>query len=246
MNSRDFLGKTLIYGKHAVIAALQNHHRFIHKIYLTNDNLSIIEPYKALYDRLKIISSQEFKTLLPNIKAHQNVLLVTERLNYSFSDLNLNKEHSLIACLDQITDPNNIGAILRSAAAFKADCLILPKDNAPQNFSSIYKISSGAAELVPLIQVVNLKNTLNQLKKHNYWIIGLDLDTENSFGETELPAKTVIVLGSENKGIRKLVKENCDLLYKIPMELSIDSLNVSNSAAISFYEYYKRYKSLLK
>jgi 23S rRNA (guanosine2251-2'-O)-methyltransferase len=243
MHTKDFLNKNLIYGKHAAIAALKNNQRLIYEIYISQENLPIVEPYKNLY-KIHIISTKEFEVLLPNIKAHQNILLITNKIEHTISALDLNKKFSLIIILDQITDINNIGAILRSAAAFQADAVIITKDHAPKNFSSIYKISSGAAELIPLIQVVNLNNTFTQLKKCGYWIVGLDIHTNNFLGNQPLPEKTALVLGSENKGIRKLVRENCDLLYKIHINAQIDSLNVSNSAAIALYEYHKHYYNI--
>ena len=147
--------------------------------------------------------------------------------------------------LDQVTDPQNIGSIMRSCALFNCNTLIVAKDHAPNITPALSKSASGAAEIVDYVKVVNLKRTLEDLKKLGYWIYGLDNSQKTSLKEINLPKKCALVLGSESKGIRNLNKKNCDSLFSLPSKTNkfyeIDSLNVSNACAVALYEHFKTY-----
>jgi len=137
--------------------------------------------------------------------------------------------------LDQVTDPHNIGAILRSMAAFNAGGLILPKHHAPEESGVMAKTACGALEIVPICRVPNLASTMDYLKKHDYWVAGMDGKASQTLEQANLSAKTVLVMGAEGKGLRHLVSKSCDLLIKLPISSQMESLNVSNAAAIGLY-----------
>jgi len=144
----------------------------------------------------------------------------------------------LIMALDQVTDPHNVGAILRSCAAFGAKALILPERKAPPEESAIVaKTACGAVEHVPLISVPNLVRALKTLKENEYWCMGLDERGEKSINQMDLRGKNIMIMGAEGEGLRRLTRETCDFLVKLPTTPSFPTLNVSNAAAISLYQF---------
>ena len=147
-----------------------------------------------------------------------------------------NKEKGLIVILDQVTDPHNIGAIMRSAVAFNALAVIMPEAGAPSESGVLAKSSSGATELIPLIRVSNLAHAMELLKKAEFWCVGLDGYAKDFITDHKLPKKCALVLGAED-GMRRLTMENCDMVVKLPMNSAIESLNVSNAAAVAMYEW---------
>jgi 23S rRNA (guanosine2251-2'-O)-methyltransferase len=163
-------------------------------------------------------------------------MLVYSLPDIKIEQLGLHKSTKPIVILDQISDPHNVGAIMRTAAAFNAAAIIIAKNNAPDESANIAKIACGTMEITPIIKVVNITKTMEQIKEYGYWCIGLDGHAKQSISSSNLPDKLALVLGSEGKGIRKLVKQTCDLLVTIPMNPNVESLNVSNAAAISLYE----------
>tara|TARA_B100001250_G_scaffold405387_1_gene422792 strand:- start:596 stop:1336 length:741 start_codon:yes stop_codon:yes gene_type:complete len=237
-----------IYGYHSVKAALNNPRR-------RNFTLFIIEKYKDLLKKItkipktKILSTKEMTKLFGNETVTQGIVLNTaplqnKNINEIFLKIKKN-DPSLIVVLDQVTDPQNIGSIMRSCALFNCNTLVVGKDHAPNITPALTKSASGAAELVNYIKVVNLKRTLEDLKKKGYWVYGLDGSSKNHLEQINLPKKCVLVLGSENKGIRDLNKKTCDALFSLryqPNKLyEIDSLNVSNACSIALYEHFKKY-----
>ena len=153
-------------------------------------------------------------------------------------------ETDVVVMLDQVTDPNNIGSIMRSCSLFNSKSIIVSNDNAPDVTATMAKAASGALESVNYISVVNLSRAMIQFKKNNYWIYGFDSNKNNNQNiNLDLPKKCVLVFGSEGKGLRNLIKKECDILVSIPMQThekySIDSLNVSNACSIALYEHFK-------
>ena len=237
-----------IYGNHPVEAALNNPNRECLKLYITKNfaeekpSLSLLAKSKNI--PLEIITGKDFQSILGSDAVHQNVALQTFPLAPFFIEdivaKTKNNPSTCLLILDQITDPHNIGAIFRSAAAFGVSAIITTNDNSPEESDTLLKSASGGFELIPYIRVPNLANTINMLKNENFWIIGLDSKAE-LLNKITLPNKTAFIMGSESKGMRRLTRELCDNLVKIPINPQMESLNVSNAAAIILYEFYKQF-----
>ncbi len=224
-----------IYGKHPVFAALNNPKRLIQNILCTEDIFNLNKKL-ILAHQYQITSSDYLTRLLGPNHNHQNIVVNVKTIfSNRIEDININNPKCKVAILDQITDPQNIGAIIRSAASFDISAIILPADNSPNENATIAKTASGALELVQIIKVTNLRRSMEYLKKHGFWIIGLDSNATQSLNNKIFSDKTAIILGSEDKGIRRLIKENCDHIVKIAISDKMESLNVSNAAAIAFY-----------
>lgn len=185
----------------------------------------------------KEVSQQELNNLLPGA-VHQGVairVLPIEKLHLDWL-LHLQKKgRSIVLILDQITDPHNVGAILRTAAAFNVDAVIMTNRNSVRESGVVAKAAAGALESVPIIEVANLVEAIKSLKKVNYWIFGMDGGAAEHVSVLADYDKVAIVLGSEGEGMRNLVTKNCDLIVKIPMSEKMESLNVSNACAIALF-----------
>ncbi|XVN42697.1 MAG: 23S rRNA (guanosine(2251)-2'-O)-methyltransferase RlmB [Candidatus Rickettsia vulgarisii] len=224
-----------IYGKHTVFAALNNPKRSIKNILCTEE---IFNANKKLISNFsyEITKMDSLNRLFGFNQNHQGIAAIVKTIfSNHIEDIDLTNSNCKIAILDQVTDPQNIGAIIRSAASFNITAIILPADNTPDENATIAKTASGTLELVQIVKVVNLKASIEYLKKQNFWVIGLDGQASEYINSKMLSGKAAIVLGSEDKGIRRLVKENCDYLAKILISDKVESLNVSNAAAIAFY-----------
>ncbi|MCF8463180.1 MAG: 23S rRNA (guanosine(2251)-2'-O)-methyltransferase RlmB [Rickettsiaceae bacterium] len=225
-----------IYGLHASLAALNNPSREIKQIACTphsfNEHKELITKFNH-----RILSEKDLQDLAKT--SHHQGLVVTAApvMQQELNDLdNVTK----IVILDQITDPQNFGAILRSAAAFEFDVIIIPKNNSVEENATVAKTSSGGLELVKIVQVVNISRTIEDLKKLGFWVMGLDINTKDTIHNLPDLKKIVAIIGSEGNGIRPLVKNNCDFLVKIPMSTKMESLNASNAAAIFFNAIYQK------
>ncbi len=227
----------IIYGKNMVLEALRNKDK-IKKVYLTKNNLDLIEKYKQKISKIQISSIKELDMLASG--NHQGIVAEVEEYGYVSLEEVIKKhkddKNVSLAILDGLEDPHNLGAILRSADASGIDGIIIPKNRSVQLSSTVAKVSTGAIEYVDVIQVVNLVNTIKTLKENGYWIIGLELDGSVDYRKQDYTGKIAVIIGSEGRGISKLVKENCDYLVNIPMVGHVNSLNASVSASILFYE----------
>jgi 23S rRNA (guanosine2251-2'-O)-methyltransferase len=236
--------KIWLFGKHAVKAALTNPNRKCYNLLATNNSIIELKGLYELHKSLKvtIVDAKIIDNKFSKNCVHQNIALeVSPIINTSLEDIiNLPLDNSCIIALDQVTDPHNIGAIIRSAAAFNATCVIATINSSPSENATIAKTASGALEVIPLIKITNLVSTLKDLKASGYWIVGLDGKAELSLHQLKLDNKTVFVMGAESKGLRRLTKETCDFITKLPISEMVESLNVSNASTIALYEYFRQ------
>ena len=173
---------------------------------------------------------------------HQGVVarVAVKSLGDDLDDVLAAAERPLLLVLDGVTDPHNLGACLRVANAAGAHAVVAPKDRACGITPAVSKVASGAAEATPYLMVTNLARTLGELKERNIWIVGADERAQQSLYDADLPDAIAWVLGAEGEGMRRLTRENCDLLVRIPMAGEVESLNVSVSAGICLYESLRR------
>lgn len=239
-NSQNRPAELFLYGTHACLAASLNPKRTLKEILYTKDS----EAAPTIQNQHPSIPARELSVadmaqLVPSHAPHQGIVLrVLPLPEISLSELlDTTPEHSTLLLLDQITDPQNVGAILRSAALFGVQAILVPKHSSPKETPTMAKIASGALDVVPMITVTNLGQAIKQLKKEGFWSIGLDQDATMALTAIPQYERKMIVLGSEGKGMRPLVKEQCDIVTAIPTisHPTIDSLNVSNAAAITLY-----------
>jgi len=171
--------------------------------------------------------------MAPENAVHQGILAKAAPL--PATDLEDLKDCQLILVLDQVTDPHNVGAILRSAAAFNAEAVIITARNSPEATGVLAKTASGGLEHVPLVEAVNLARALDTLGKQGFTCIGFDSEAEFALEKAPISAPIALVMGAEGKGLRRLTREKCDLLVRLDMPGPIKSLNVSNAAALALY-----------
>lgn len=234
-----------MYGKHAVKAAMNNPKRRILQIFCTqeiwNEEHKLISrhPHQIVTVDFLTKSLQKQKDPLKKhqqTNTHQGIVAKVHTIfNYNIHTIDLQPSNCKIAILDQITDPQNVGTIIRSAAALNISAIIMPQDNTPNENATIAKAACGTLEFINIIKVVNIRTTIKYLKKQGFWLIGLDGNAEDDIKPELMRGKIAIALGSEEKGLRKLTKEHCDHLVKIPMLAKVESLNVASAATIAFY-----------
>ena len=237
--------KLWIYGKHAVVSALHNSNRQHYKLLLTQHTKIELEPTLLTLKNIKpqIVTTQQIEQVVPKNSLHQGIALETSTIiinGIEHLELPPSKNMCLIA-LDQITDQHNIGSIIRTAVAFNMDGIITLADNTPAETSHMAKSASGGLEIIPLVKVINLTKTIKYLQNHGFWSIGLDSHTDKNLNQIKLPERTLFIVGSEHNGIRRLTRENCDILAKIKMSPQMESLNVSVAAAIAMQAYYSTF-----
>jgi len=226
-----------LFGWHACLAALGNKERQVRKLLATPQTKDALMPHiKGRENLAEWVDKNVIERHLPQGAVHQGIALLVAPLEEQDLDSFLfSAPDAPLLLLDQVTDPHNVGAILRSAAAFDAAAVILTKDHAPEESPTLAKSASGALELLPIIRVTNLSQAIKDIKKAGYWVAGLDGEAKQTIPEAKLHKKTALVLGAEGKGLRRLTAENCDLLVRLPISPRMESLNVSNAAAVALY-----------
>jgi len=237
----------LVHGKHTVETLLKYKSQIIKKLYLSKSqyNRLLIEIKGINYEVLdnekisKICKSDKHQGLVADIdfKTKINIKHLEKKLCFS-SD-----KTQRVLILDSIQDPRNLGACLRTALAFDFNTVIINIDGSAPINEHVFKSSVGAILNLNICYVTNLSNTIKSLKKIGFWVLGLDGRGEGSIFSEKFSSKTAVVLGSEGSGIRKLVKENCDHLIKIPISNKVESLNISVAAGIIMYELKKQHIS---
>ncbi|VAW16737.1 23S rRNA (guanosine(2251)-2'-O)-methyltransferase [hydrothermal vent metagenome] len=223
-----------IYGLHSVAAALGNEKRQKHALYATPNALKRLkENIGKISVEVEIFTPRDLDKKVGAQAVHQGLILKASPLpRLKLSDLD---GLDLLVVLDQITDPHNVGAILRSAAAFGANGVITTARYAPDETGVLAKSASGALDLVPFIEVNNLGEALIWLKKQAVWCLGLDSGANESIARAQIPPQVALVLGSEGKGLRLKTRQLCNQMVALEMPGAIKSLNVSNAAAIALF-----------
>ena len=246
MNKSSFF----IVGQHAVIEALKNPNRKVLRLFLTEESKKIIHresPTQNLLNNIKVY----FKTKkeLDKYSSNEGILhqgFLAEIQFIEETDIKKfikNKKNITLVCLDGVTDPRNIGSIIRSAASFSIDGLIVKERNFPSNSKLMYKAASGAIEHLNVFQVSNINTTLKYLRERNFWVYGFDSKSKKNFTDIKWNGNNVLLFGSEGHGMKKHTEKYADFLVKIDINKKIESLNISNSASIVFHYINQQKKS---
>jgi 23S rRNA (guanosine2251-2'-O)-methyltransferase len=237
-----------IVGMHSISAALNKDHIDILQVYIQEGRrdkrmTALLEQLNKKSVAIEELSKKDLDSLSGGL-SHQGVI-ADVRIHQKHSEKNLldlieKTDNPLVLILDGVTDPHNLGAILRTADAAGVTCVIAPKDNAVGVNSTVRKIASGAAETVPFIQVTNLVRTMKQLQDAGIWIYGAAGEASENIYQTKLEGAIAIAMGAEGDGLRRLTREHCDFLIHIPMVGSVSSLNVSVATGIIAYEVFRQ------
>lgn len=225
-----------LYGRHTVLAALGNPERHINRLVVAGEAPTL--PTNATYAP-EALTREQISDLLPPGAVHQGIAAETDPLPQlsveEVCDRATAAGRALVIVLDQVTDPHNVGAVLRSAAVFGALAVIVQDRNAPDATGVLAKAASGALESVPLVSTVNIVRALDILKDSGFWSLGLDSEATVTIDAIPGTEKRVVVLGAEGAGLRRLTRESCDELARIDGNGALSSLNVSNAAAVALY-----------
>lgn len=225
-----------LWGRHAVTAALANPERTVRKLWVTREAAASLDIPPVL--PIVFAEAPDLGRLVPADAPHQGLVAEVDPLeDVWLGDLLAQgaDDNRPLVVLDQVTDPHNVGAILRSAAAFDALGIVTQDRHAPPESGALARAASGALETVPWVRVVNLARALEEIAEAGYWRIGLTGHTDQTLAKALGPEKVAIVLGAEGEGMRQNTAAHCDDLAKLPISRKVESLNVSNAAAIALY-----------
>jgi len=247
MNKSSFF----IVGKHPVIEALKNPKRKVLRVFLTEESKKKIHrnnPNHNLLNNIKVYfkTKREMDKYCKNENIlHQGFVAEIEHLeNFELKEYIKNNKNLVFACLDEVSDPRNIGSIIRSAASFKIDGLIVKERHFPEESKLMYKAASGCVEHINIFKVSNINTALKFLRDKNFWTYGFDAKSDNDFAQVKWEGNIVLLFGSEGYGMKKNTIKYTDYLVKIKINKDIESLNISNSAAIAFH-HIKNFKKQL-
>ncbi len=238
MNKSTFF----IVGQHAVIEALKNPKRKVLRIFLTEESKKRIHrksPRKDLLKDLKVYFKTKKELDKYSTKEnllHQGFVAEIEHLEKpALKEFIKGKNEITLACLDSVTDPRNIGSLIRSAVSFNIDGIIIKERHFPNESKLMYKAASGAMEYMNIFEVSNINSTLKNLKDKNFWVYGFDGNGDENFTSIKWKGNNILLFGSESTGMHEHTSKYADFLVKIDIDNKIDSLNISNSAAIVFH-----------
>jgi len=228
-------GRPRFWGRHAVLAAIANPERTVRRVWGTREALAALSLPPVL--PVTIADVADLGRLVPHDAPHQGVVIEVEPLEDAWLDglLSGAGEQAVLLVLDQVTDPHNVGAILRSAAAFGAVGIVTQDRHSPPESGALAKAASGALERVPWARVVNLARALEEIGEAGFWRIGLTGNADTDLKDALGPKRVALVLGAEGPGLRQNTREHCDALARLPISDAIESLNVSNAAAVALY-----------
>ena len=224
-----------LWGRHAVAAALDNPNRRVLKAWATRDSAGFMQFPKDIPVTLADVA--DLGRLVPADAPHQGVVIEVEPLEDVWLDEIVGGagDRAVLLVLDQVTDPHNVGAILRSAAAFGAVGIVTQDRHSPPESGALAKAASGALETTPWVRAVNLARALEEIAEAGFWRIGLTGDADTDLKEALGPQRVALVLGAEGPGLRPNTREHCDALARLPITSAVESLNVSNAAAVALY-----------
>ena len=245
MNKRSFF----IVGKHAVLEALKNPNRKVLRVFLTeeskknihreNQNQNLLKDIKVYFKNKKELDKYTGNEDI----LHQGYVAEVEHLeSLVIKEFIKNKTDITFVCLDEVNDPRNIGSIIRSAASFNLDGIIIKERHFPEESKLMYKSASGCMEHINIFKVSNINTTLKFLREKNFWVYGFDAKSKKNFTEIDWKGNNILLFGSEGFGIKKHTEKYADFLVKIKINQKIESLNISNSAAIVFHHLMKKKK----
>lgn len=233
---RTMPGTVRLWGRHPVEAALKNPAREHRKLWATREGIATLDGELPEGFTVEYADVSDLGRMVPKDAPHQGLVIECEALENTFLDeVATGDPKRPVVILDQVTDPHNVGAILRSAAAFGAACIVTQDRHAPPESGVVAKSASGALETVPWVRVVNLSRALDDLAEAGYWRIGMAGEAEATLAECMPTGAMAIVLGAEGEGLRQNIANHCDALARLPITSDIESLNVSNAAAIALY-----------
>jgi len=223
------------WGKHAVAAALDNPDRKVLKAWATREAANFMQFPPEM--TVVMAEAPDLGRMVPHDAPHQGVVIEVEPLEeiWLADVLGEAPEKAVLLVLDQVTDPHNVGAILRSAAAFGAIAIVTQDRHAPPESGALAKAASGALERIPWVRVVNLARALEEIAEAGFWRIGLAGEAKTELKDALGPPRVALVLGAEGPGMRSNTREHCDALAKLPISSAVESLNVSNAAAVALY-----------
>lgn len=235
-SGRASTGQVRLWGRHAVEAALKNPDRSHRKLWATREGIDSLDGELPQDFPLEYADAADLGRLVPRDAPHQGLVLECAALEDVFLDAVMDGAADRpIVVLDQVTDPHNVGAILRSAAAFNAAAIVTQDRHAPPESGVVAKSASGALEVVPWVRVVNLARALEELAEAGYWRIGLAGEAQATLADALPVGPVALVLGAEGDGMRHNIAGHCDALTRLPISEAMESLNVSNAAAIALY-----------
>lgn len=235
-SGRASTGQVRLWGRHPVEAALKNPERSHRKLWATREGIASLDGDLPPDFPVEYADVADLARLVARDAPHQGLVLECNALEDRFLDEVADGDPAKpIVVLDQVTDPHNVGAILRSAAAFGAAAIVTQDRHAPPESGTLAKSASGALEIVPWVRVVNLARALDELAEAGYWRIGLAGEAEATLADAMPAGPLAIILGAEGEGMRHNIAAHCDALARLPISAAIESLNVSNAAAIALY-----------
>ena len=244
--------KVYIYGKHALTEALKNSPQSIKKVFLASENdktlISLLAKNNISYGKL---GKGELAGDVSEDKTHQGVigLVSLDKLVISYEqfikNLSITKDTCLVI-MGELQDPHNVGAIIRSSAAFGIAGVLMPEHNQAPVTGAVVKVSAGMAFRVPLVRIGNINTVIRDLKDRGFWIYGLDGEAKTSIVDEQFDAPTAFILGNEAKGIREKTAELCDIMLSIPMHPQCESMNVASSTSVALYAWSAKHKGALK
>ena len=254
VQKKDTGGKIYIYGRHALTEALRNTPRVIRKVFLAPDLRD--NELRILLEKNNIptatLARGKGKELVGRDTAHQGVIATMDpsALLMSLDDFlatlpSSGSAKTAVAVLAEVQDPHNVGAIIRSAAAFGLSAVLIPEHNQAGITGAVVKTSAGMVFRIPLVSIGNVNNTLKVLKEKGFWIYGLAMDGKTSLGTDVFDAPVAFVVGNEGAGIREKTLTSCDVTIKIPMHAWTESLNAAVSASVVFYEWSRKHPEAL-